>query len=86
MAPQYQIIDADAHVVERGSETYRPYLPEAYRQRTGSFFPSPAWDVRMNGTLGKLDPSVRAGNAIFLTAALTLIWFGATRVKHSSDE
>jgi uncharacterized protein len=57
MAPSYAIIDADAHVVERGSETYRPYLPAAYRERTGAFFPSPAWDVRMNGTLGKLDPS-----------------------------
>jgi len=36
--------------------------------------------------VGKLDPSVRIGNAIFLAAALTLIWFAATRVKHSSGE
>lgn len=31
--------------------------------------------------VGKLDPSVRIGNAIFLTAALALIWFGARRVR-----
>lgn len=36
--------------------------------------------------VGKLDASVRVGNAIFLAGALGLIWFGATRVKRSSGE
>ena len=31
--------------------------------------------------VGVLDPSVRVGNAIFLAAALALIWFAATRVS-----
>lgn len=36
--------------------------------------------------VGKLDASVRIGNAIFLAEALALIWFGATRVKRSFGE
>src|SRR3954447_15430806 len=51
------IIDADAHVVDQQERAYRPYLPAEYRQRTGSFFPSFGWDIRMNGTLGKLEAS-----------------------------
>src|SRR5262249_23239105 len=43
------------HVSEQGNATYRPYLPAEYRERTGSFFPQFAWDIRVDGTLGKLD-------------------------------
>jgi predicted TIM-barrel fold metal-dependent hydrolase len=57
MERRYPIVDADAHVVERQERAYRPYLPEVYKKRTGSFFPSFAWDIRMNGTLGKFDES-----------------------------
>lgn len=35
--------------------------------------------------VGKLDPSVRIGNAIFLGAALLLIWFASRRVAAASD-
>ncbi len=55
MSTRFAIIDADAHVTDRQELSYRPYLPEVYRKRTGSFFPSFAWDIRQNGTLGKLD-------------------------------
>ena len=57
MALSYPIVDSDAHVVDQQERAYRPYLPEAYKKRTGSFFPSFAWDIRQNGTLGKLDAS-----------------------------
>jgi predicted TIM-barrel fold metal-dependent hydrolase len=57
MHTDYTIVDADAHVVENQETSYRPYLPEAYRRRTGSFFPSFAWDIELDGTLGKLRPS-----------------------------
>src|SRR5262249_43322402 len=55
MELRYPIVDADAHVSEQGNATYRPYLPAEYRERTGSFFPQFAWDIRVDGTLGKLD-------------------------------
>jgi predicted TIM-barrel fold metal-dependent hydrolase len=51
------IVDADAHVVEDQETSYRPYLPEAFQRRTGSFFPRTAWDIELDGTLGKLHPS-----------------------------
>ena len=57
MAAGYSIVDADAHVVDQTEKAYRPYLPEVYRRRTGSFFPSFGWDIRQNGTLGKLEAS-----------------------------
>ncbi len=60
MASRIAIIDADAHVTDRQELSYRPYLPDNYRKRTGSFFPFFAWDIRQNGTLGKLDPEPHA--------------------------
>jgi predicted TIM-barrel fold metal-dependent hydrolase len=57
MELRYPIIDADAHVVDRQETAYRPYLPEVYRKRTGQFFPNFAWDIALNGTLGKLEVS-----------------------------
>src|SRR5260221_10758209 len=51
------IVDADAHVVEDQESSYRPFLPEAFQRRTGSFFPRNAWDIELDGTLGKLHPS-----------------------------
>ena len=42
--------------------------------------------VLQHPAVGRLDASARIGNAIFLSAALALIWFAATRVRQSSDE
>jgi hypothetical protein len=33
--------------------------------------------------VGKLDPSVRVGNAIFLAGTIGLIWFGAARIRRA---
>jgi predicted TIM-barrel fold metal-dependent hydrolase len=53
MAVNYRIIDGDAHLMDSAEATYKNYLPEPYRSRTGPFFPSFGWDIWIGGTLGK---------------------------------
>lgn len=53
MAPEIRIIDGDAHLMDGPEVTYKRYLPEKYRNRTGPFFGYFGWDIWLRGTLGK---------------------------------
>ena len=55
MTGGYRIIDGDGHLLDGPDLVYRRYLPEKYRNRTGSFFLQFGWDIRLDGSLGKLD-------------------------------
>jgi predicted TIM-barrel fold metal-dependent hydrolase len=55
MAGRFRIIDSDGHLLDGPDLVYRRYLPAEYRNRTGPFFLQFGWDIRMGGTLGKLD-------------------------------
>ncbi|HEX9444468.1 MAG TPA: amidohydrolase family protein [Candidatus Binatia bacterium] len=55
MAGGYRIIDGDGHLLDGPELVYRRYLPEKFRSRTGPFFLQFGWDIRLNGSLGKLD-------------------------------
>lgn len=49
----FRIIDGDAHLMDNAEVTYKPYLPEPYRSRTGPYFGYFGWDIWIRGSLGK---------------------------------
>ena len=48
----FTIIDADSHHLDNGA-SYKQYLPEKFRARSGPYFPSFGWDIFLNDTTGR---------------------------------